>query len=159
MKRFYFVVIAGLICWLAPSEADAQPTYLACSTGCPPRYYWETAPLTRTAPSAVPVDGTVGSGMKLTYVTGAWISVCAASGQTLSGAGTLDAYFFDPAAGLWMRNDDLDLSVTVTAATYRCQVWPDFAVSASKAGYVLYATNGITVSGGTTVVVRVSGSL
>lgn len=147
---------------LLPSIASAQ-TYLACSSNCPSRYYWETAvPTTRAAPSATPVDGTVNSGMKLNAVVGAYVSLCAASGQTLSGAGSLNAYYYDPGAALWMRDPDLDLSVSVGAtscagAACRCQVWPDFAISSAKLGYVLYATNGITVSGGT-LTVRVGGS-
>lgn len=146
-----------------PTIAFGQ-TYLACSSNCPSRYYWETAPLTRTAPSATPVDGTVGSGLKLSLVVGGYISVCAASGQTLAGAGTLDAYYYHPGAALWMRNPGLDLTISVTATSCagspcRCQIFPDFSVGAPKAGYILYATNGVTVSGGTTVVVRVDGSL
>jgi hypothetical protein len=169
--RRMFPGLPGWIKWIVvvalfaiPGIAEAQPTYLACTTMCPAKYYWETAPLTRAAPSATPVQGTVGAGMALSQVAGAWISVCAASGQTLSGAGTLDAYYYDPYAALWMRDPDLDLTVTVTATSCggspcRCQVWPDFQIGAGKGGTVLFATKSITVSGGTTVVVRVNGSL
>ena len=157
-------IVAGLVCWLAPQDTLAQPTYLACTSNCPAKYYWETAPLTRAAPSATPVQGTVGAGMLLTNVKGAWISVCAESTRTLSGAGALNAYYYDPAVALWLRDPDLDLAITVTGTSCagsgcRCQVWPDFLIAAGKGGYVLYATNSITVSGGTTVVVRVGGSL
>lgn len=159
MKK-YLIVLA--LC-LTPTLASAQ-TYLSCLTNCPARYYWETAvPTTRAAPSAAPVDGTVNSGMKLNYVTGAYVSLCAASGQTLSGAGTLAAYYYDTSVALWMRNPDLDLTVSVTATSCggspcRCQIWPDFPVDSSKGGYVLFATTGITVSAGT-LTVRVGGSL
>jgi hypothetical protein len=155
--------VLALLVVLSPLASLAQ-TYLACSTSCPSRYYWETAvPTTRAAPSATPVDGTVGSGMKLPSVTGAFVSLCAASGQTLSGAGSLAAYYYDPAAALWMRDPDLDLDVDLTATSCggspcRCRVWPDFPVPANKAGYVLFATDGITVSGGT-LTVRIGGSL
>lgn len=148
---------------LLPGLSFAQ-TYLSCSANCPGRYYWETAvPTTRAAPSAAPVDYTVGSGLKLNQVTGAYISLCAAEGETLSGAGTLDAYYYDVSASLWMRDPDIDLSVTVTATSCagspcRCQIWPDFPVDSKKAGYTLFATNGITVSGGT-LTVRIGGSL
>ena len=151
---------------LLPGASFAQ-TYLSCTAGagnCPARYYWETAvPTTRAAPSATPVDNQVSSGMKLNSVTGAWISLCAISGQTLSGAGTLDAYYYDMGAALWMRDPDLDRTVTVTATSCagspcRCQVWPDFPVDSSKGGYVLFATNGVTVSSGT-LTVRIGGSL
>ena len=156
----YVLALAAL---LAPALASAQ-TFATCSSGCPARYYWETAvPTTRAAPSAAPVDGTVGSGMKLTYVKGAWIELCAASGQTLSGAGSLQAYYYDPAIALWTRNPSLDLAVTVAStscggAACRCQTWGDLAVGASKSGYVLFATSGITVSAGT-LAVYVNGSL
>lgn len=156
--------LAMIVVLLTPVAVLAQPTYLSCSSNCPSRYYWETAPLTRAAPSAAPVDGTVGSGMKLNSIVGGWIELCAASGQTLSGAGTLDAYYYDLAAALWFRNPLLDLAVSVTATSCagspcRCQIFPDLPVAAVKGGYILYATNGVTVSGGTTVVVRVDGSL
>lgn len=155
--------IALLALFFAPFLASAQ-TYLACPAGGPSRCYYETAvPTTRAAPSATPVDGTVGSGMKMNFVTGAYVSLCAANGQTLSGAGTLDAYYYDLGAALWMRDPDLDLTVSVTGtscggAACRCQIWPDFDVAAVKGGYVLFATTGITVSAGT-LTVRVGGSL
>lgn len=146
-----------------PGVAAAQ-TYLSCSSNCPGRYYWETdVPTTRAAPSSAPVDYTVGSGLKLNQITGAYISLCAEEGETLSGAGTLDAYYYDVSAALWMRNPDIDLTVTVTATSCagspcRCQIWPDFPVDSKKGGYTLFATNGITVSGGT-LTVRIGGSL
>lgn len=151
--------------FLLPAVASAQ-TYLGCSgSSCPARYYWETdVPTTRAAPSAAPVDGTVGSGMKLNLVKGAWVELCAATGQTLGGAGTLEAYYYDPAVGLpWMRNPDLDLTVDLSATSCggspcRCRIWLDLPSGAIKPGYFLYATNGITVSGGL-LTARIGGAL
>jgi hypothetical protein len=94
--------------------------------------------------------------MGLHGVTGYRVSVCATSGQTLSGSGYLRAYAYHPEAALWMRNPSLDY--TVSASGVRCQVFPDLAVAAQPADWrVLFAADSITVSSGSTVTVRIDG--
>lgn len=142
------------------SMPAAAQTLVSCTSACPSRLYWESQPLTRTPPSAVPVVGTVGSGMSLTGVYGARVSLCPAAGQTLTGAGALRAYYWHNSAGTWMRNPDLDLSVgSATTTANPCRVWPDWTTSVRGGGFILYASDGIGVSGGTAVVVRVDGQV
>lgn len=104
-------------------------------------------PLSNSAPTAA------SEGMSLGGVRGFRVSVCAQVGQTLSGTGTLLAYWYDSVAALWMRNPALDWSVTATGV--RCQVFPDQRVVAASAGRVFYATSALTVSGGTTAATRI----
>ncbi|HYI01364.1 hypothetical protein [Hyalangium sp.] len=122
----------------------------------PPRYLYEEQDLTESAPT-LSTDG-----MSLTSdggypVRGFMVSVCAGSGQTLTGGssgGRLRAWVYHPDAALWMRNPDLDLSVT---ATVRCQAWPDLRAGYLQSRRVLFAADSILVSGGTTVTVRIDG--
>ncbi|MFL5344362.1 MAG: hypothetical protein ACJ8AT_06200 [Hyalangium sp.] len=88
-------------------------------------------------------------------VRGFFVSVCAASAQTLSGAGLLRAWVYHPDAASWMRNPDLDLSVT--ASGVRCQAFPDLRTGYLQGRRVLFAADSLTVSGGTTVTVRIDG--
>jgi hypothetical protein len=90
------------------------------------------------------------------WLAGFRIMVCAGASQTLSGAGTLQAYLLDEKSGLVARNPSLDMSVTSSGV--RCQAFPDFVVAGSKVeGRVIFAANGVTVSAGTTVTVYYRG--
>jgi hypothetical protein len=124
---------------------------------------------TGTAPTAatftVTNGSTIGNSIDLTQVDGFRVEVCAASGQTLSGAGAERAYLLNH-NGEVLRNPGLDLSISVTAtgsascfgAACRCQVFPDQHVSASAAsGLVMYVPDAVSVSGGTTLTTRISG--
>lgn len=151
--------VLALAVAFAAGAVGAQ-TLSPCTASCPGRYYWETAPLTRAAPTAAPVAGAVGAGMPLTNVIAARISLCPAAGQTLTGTGNLRAYLWHPSAATWMRSPDLDLAVgTATTSANPCRVWPDSQTGLRTAGNVLYATDTIGVSGGTTVTVRIDGQV
>lgn len=92
------------------------------------------------------------SGAELSTATGFRVSICAAAGQTLSGAGTLLAWRYNSNAGKWERNKGLDLTVAVSAV--QCAAFPDVEVAALVLkDRVLYATSGVTVSGGATATV------
>lgn len=110
------------------------------------RSFSEAQALTRAAPT------TNSEGMQLGNVSGYRISICADSGQTLSGAGTIDIYWYSYDAALWMRNRDLALNVT--ASGVRCQVFADNRVAAKLGGRLLPAANAVTVSAGS-VTIRV----
>jgi hypothetical protein len=118
----------------------------------PPRYLYESQDLTRADPTLS------SEGMSLeapggSPVRGFMVSVCAESGETLSGGGHLRAWLYHPDAGLWMRNPDLDLEVS--ASSVRCRVWPDLRTGYLGARRMLFASDAVTVSGGTTVMVRI----
>lgn len=122
------------------------------------RSYSEALGTSAAAPTAASTGG-----FDLTEVTGFRVSVCAESGQTLSGAGTIAAYLKNNITGLIERNPGLDLAITVTGtscagAACRCQVFPDMQVTGSDLGGTYFPRpSGVTVSGGTTVTVRVDG--
>jgi hypothetical protein len=116
------------------------------------RPFTESQALTRAAPTLST------EGVSMSQITAFRVSVCATTGNTLSGSGTLKAYLYNPAVGLWMRNPSLDVAVTNSGE--RCQVFPDFtvtsiAVTGSAPYRTLFATSAVTVSGGTTVDVRI----
>lgn len=118
------------------------------------RFFTENQILTR----AVPTSAT--TGFNTHRVKGMRVSVCAQSGATLSGAGSINAYNQNPSTGLWERNPGLDLAISVTAtscagAACRCQVFPDIEQVASQGSQYLPAANAVTVSAGTTVDVYV----
>lgn len=120
------------------------------------RTWTETPILTRAVPTLA------SEGMDLGNIDGFRVSVCAASGQTLSGGGNLNAYLYNYDTALWQRNPGLDWAISVTAtscsgALCRCQVFPDQVVAAALGSRVLYAPNAVTISSGTTVVVRIDG--
>lgn len=103
---------------------------------------------TGTAPS------TSTEGMLLGGVTGYRLTICAAGGQTLSGAGTMQAYAWNSAEGLWSR--DLGLDQNVTASGKQCQTFPDFKVGLSY-DRVRFVASAVTVSGGSGLDVLLEG--
>ena len=104
----------------------------------------ETQALTRAAPSLAT------DGQTLSQARNLRVTLCAGTGETLSGAGALRAWYMTP-GNTWSRTPELDLSVSTSGV--RCHTWPDLEVGA-RAGRVLFAADGVTVSGGTTVTVR-----
>lgn len=143
----------------------------AAAQSLPARYFYENQALTRAAPSGAPgtasnftlpsttvVKGSNDSflGMPLNGVEGFRVSVCAASGQTLTG-GTLRAWLYHAPAGLWMRNSDLDR--TVANNSQRCQPFPDQATPLRLAHRVLYQAQAVTASGGAAVDIYIDGQL
>jgi hypothetical protein len=93
------------------------------------------------------------NGMTLGGVRSFRITICAASGNTLSGAGTMQAWGFSNAEGIWVRNSDLDLTVSLST---RCQRWADLLTGVSY-DRVDYISNAVTVSGGSTLDVMIEG--
>jgi hypothetical protein len=129
--------LAAVVCLFLAIDALAGGSARALS---------ESQSLTRSAPSAAT------EGMDLANVKGFRISVCAPSGQTLTG-GTLNAWVYNYGSSLWMRNPLLDL--TVTSNSVRCLAFPDQEVVAMMGARVLYAASSVTVSSGSAVTVRI----
>ena len=115
---------------------------------------------TRSTPPSTTADG-----MALGGVRSFRITVCAASGQTLSGAGSVQMWLYDPVAALWTRNPGLDQTITVTAtscagAACQCQAFPDLVAGNNNMGFrVEPYLNAVTVSGGANVTVRIAACL
>lgn len=122
-------------------------------------YAFETQALTRATPTVadftITVGTLIGKSLWLMEMAGFRVSVCATSGQTLSGAGTLQAWLLDERSGLVMRNPGLDMAISASGT--RCQVFPDIRSVMVSSGRVIYAASGVTVSGGATVDVQILG--
>ena len=98
------------------------------------------SPVTKAAPTLVT------EGMSLDMVDGFRVMISSAAATTLSGAGTLNAYLWDNDIDEWVRNPDLDISVSTSGV--RRFVYADQEVKVPS-GRVYYAATGITFSGGT----------
>jgi hypothetical protein len=112
--------------------------------------WYEDQALTRTAPSAAT------DGIPLHDLQGVMVVVEANSAQTLSGAGSLRAYVYDPIVAAWFRVPALDLSVN-SASIRRMGFESEQIAGLRRATRLDYATDSVTVSGGTTVRVYVLG--
>lgn len=133
--------VAVLVAFLAAASAAAQT-----STTYPDHIqYTESQALTRAVPTAAT------EGVTLISAKGYRVLLCAEATRTLT-AGTLRAYYFDPVTAVWMRNPTLDL--TISTSGVRCQSFPDVQTHVRR-GRVLYATDSVTVSAGTTVSLRI----
>ena len=82
-------------------------------------------------------------GVRLNGVGGVVVTVCAALGQTLSGAGTLTAYVYNEATSTWANAPDYN--ITVTGTTVRCQNFAPFWV-ADQHGRIAWVPTTVTAS-------------
>lgn len=101
-----------------------------------------------TATESAPADGLTpaeGLGAILSDAKGYYVCVEADSGQTLSGAGSLLAYLWNPLTGVWARTPDLDF--TVTASATRGMGFLGAEVVSGR-GRIAYVPSGVTVSSG-----------
>ena len=117
------------ITWTATGARSAKAV---CTTAT------ESAP----ADTLTPVDGL---GAILSDAQGYFVSVEADSGQTLSGAGSLLCYLWNPLSGVWDRTPDLDLSVTSSAVRGMGFIGGQVV---SGRGRIAYVPSGVTVSSG-----------
>lgn len=148
MRRFFPVLALGLL--LSAIAAAAAPTRTANETAAGSNAQACSAgSCTRAAPSAST------EGLFLTGLTGYRLEICAAAGQTLSGAGTMKAYLYDYTAALWMPAPALDQPVTASGT--RCTPFVDFNLTIRFDARVLFAASGVTVSGGTGLDVYLAG--
>lgn len=95
---------------------------------------------------SAPTSAAVGA--NLAWVDGFRLRVCAAAGQTLSGAGTMQAYLCDAVKQACYRNSGLDQAVTTSGV--QCVTFPDFKATyiTELADTVEFVASGVTVSGG-----------
>jgi hypothetical protein len=126
------------ITWTATGTRSAKAV---CTTGT------ESPP----ADGLTPAEGT---GATFSDAMGYHVVVEADSGQTLSGAGSLRAYVWNPFSGVWGRTPNLDLATTT--AGVRGLALGNLAVFAPR-GRIAFVPNGVTFSaGGLTVYINVS---
>lgn len=154
MKRLMLIALA-----LVAGAAEAQVQRFASENQALSR----AAPTTSATFTALNTDGT-GKALELARLVSFRVSVCATGSNTLSGAGSLRAYLYDRKFLKVKRNPSLDLTISVTATSCggspcRCQVFPNQSTGSLSAGDILlYATDSVTVSAGTTVDVEYVGS-
>lgn len=107
--------------------------------------------LTRAEPTSSCIDATP-IGMDMRGVRGFRVGVDVLAGQTVTG-GILRAWYFDFGPMAWARNPDLDITLSVGIGD---QWHPDQA-TVVRTGCLLYATDGVTLSGaGATVIIRLT---
>jgi len=124
--------------WSATGSHSAK---VVCTTGT------ESPP----ADGLTPADGT---GAVIGDSQGYSVFIEADSAQTLSGAGSLKAYVWNPISGVWARAPGSDLATTT--ASVRGLAVLNQAVYAGR-GRVAYLPSGVTMSsGGLTVYINVS---
>lgn len=112
--------------------------------------WYEDQVLTAAAPT------TIADGIPLQNLDGLTVQVQANATRTLSGAGSLRCYIWDPDVALWSRLPENDLAVST--ASVRCLAFAPFAMtSPSKGSRVCFVTDSVTVSAGTTVRVNLIG--
>jgi hypothetical protein len=175
------VRVVLLLAVLIGQSALAQ-TLIPCLGMCPERYYFEAQPCSagtcsRTA-APVPAEFSKGAGLGLSAYEGVQVTVCAAPGFTLSGAGTLRWWVWEP----WMPNDvtstpafDLNMAdadrgtgcsysmaadgTITTGGTVRCRClrFADWKVGGFSSRRLMLQAVGVTASGGSQIEVRMVG--
>jgi hypothetical protein len=109
-------------------------------------------------PASPPPLGTTtpGDGIVLAGLMALVVSVFPNPGQTLSGAGSLLCWIYNPFAAAWARCSDLDLDVS-DASGFPAKTFAAFS-NVSRLGMLAnWLTSAVTVSGGTDVLVRIDG--
>lgn len=83
------------------------------------------------------------------------VRLCAASGQTLSGGGTLDVYGWDEDDELWAVSPSLAITVPASASGARCAIVMADAEVLVAFGRVAVVPNAVTISGGASLGVKI----
>jgi len=110
-----------------------------------------TSPATRTAPTIAGDGATAGLALNnpqlaanQSGLAGIVVTVCSATGTTLSGAGTIEFYVYDPMLPEWSYWKTGSVSVT---ATSRCQTFDGIWIPVAR-GQVMAVATGVTFSAG-----------
>lgn len=149
MRLFLLLLLTG---WAVPYTYRYEMA--ACPTGANPGMCIAAQPCSAGVCNGIAPSGP-SEGMQLYGVAAYRLTTCAAVGQTLGGVGTLLAYRYDGAEGVWIRNPSLNQAVS--ASGERCQVFPDFVLPGNQSGRVRFVASGVTVSDGTTLDVLLEG--
>lgn len=105
-------------------------------------------PTNPAGPGILPTDGFPLGGLR-----GVRILLQAASGQTISGAGNIRIWYYDPVLAFWFRSPALDIAVTMpTAKRGWCSYDLDVSQLAQGGSYMLPFLDSVGVSGGANVI-------
>jgi hypothetical protein len=113
-----------------------------------------TTPFSGTVPTAdcgQARSGTASTGLWLASCTAYYVCIEAASGQTLSGAGSLRAEFWDPELGAQTRAGGSDETLDSTASGVRRFCFPQHRLEPGSTGCGYWTPVAVTTSGGATV--------
>jgi hypothetical protein len=99
-----------------------------------------TSPVSGSAPSGAT------DGQPLRDLDAITVVVSVAETRTLSGAGTLQCYLYDPSIARWARVPSLDLSVST--ASVRDLAFPAMSVIGARNGRVKWVPASVTFSAG-----------
>jgi hypothetical protein len=129
---------------LVASRASAAPDWFQ------KRDWSEAQALTRATPTT---DGTIG--LDLSSSIAFMVVLDAPTGQTLSGGGEVDLYYYDATLAAWYPGPATGnwTSLSECAGKARC-VHGTYDVTMPR-GKVIAVTNGVTVSSGTQVTMRI----
>lgn len=122
------------------------------------RLWSESQALTRAAPTLATEGWEVAPSQRGPSV-GYSVVIQAPTGQTLSGAGTVEAWVYDSTFG-WHRYGDTTLDVTSLAGCTGLQTceFTGFQIFGPyPGGRMLYAAKGVTISSGSAVTVAIKG--
>lgn len=143
---------------LCAGLAHAQ-TVIPCPVSATYRCYWESQPCTagscsRTAAPTTTEFAT--KGISLKDMQGARLLLCAASGQTLTGTGTIHLWTWDPSIpSLTSSSPAQDLSVAdawsssrCNASACQCVTFGDLQQAGNSGQKVIAEASGVGVTGG-----------
>lgn len=131
----------GVVALVVPSEADAQ----TARPGSVQRTTLSTTCASTTCSGTAPSGATAGA--PIAQATAVLVRVCADESATLSGAGSLQAYFRDETDGLWSRAPGLDKALSAADSGERCATFPGTEVHVSY-GRLSWVPSGVTLSTG-----------
>lgn len=144
MNRQLAVVAVATVLCAAPAEAQTPTGNILRTTGS---VTCAGSPCTGSAPNAT-TDGAT-----LAQLRAMSIRLCADSGQTLSGAGTLDVYSMDEADSIWSIVPDLEITLDAKVNGKRCAVVLSDRETPLGTNRVAVVPNAVTLSGGNLTII------
>jgi hypothetical protein len=129
--------------FVAVSVLVASPAYATCTWSSPGPHTAKV--VCTTGNESAPTLAT--EGMPLINVSAVAVVAAADSGQTLSGAGALHVYVYDPGVGAWARCQDCG-EPAVTLSSVRYQAFAPFQALVKRGGRIALVPVGVTVSSG-----------
>jgi hypothetical protein len=133
-KLLWLIALLPALTLAAPPVCTSGDTEFICTAAD------TTTPYTDTVCTEITEGGPL-TNKKFCTV---WIS--AVAGQTLSGAGTVDFYLYDPYIGRWAK-DNVNSGAAVSTATVRDQVIAQLYIPGPR-GRICPVVQGVTSSGG-----------
>ena len=134
----------------------AAPTWTSTDPGNAFPYNLNAKAVVAGSGTANDIPSGTSVGVSIDRAQAVQVTLSADASQTLSGAGTLECYYYSPFAALWSRLKSWDLSVAtegIAAGTYRSMTFsantPGFGQPViHRGGRLAWVPNGVTISAG-----------